>query len=72
MNTINFATGLKITVFHKFHDEVRINRTHVWRCNGKCKDQAPYYGYVRRAMNRPPQKSDSWFARHEKECGGKF
>jgi hypothetical protein len=39
-------------------------RKHVWKCDGKCKDKPPFFGYVRRAMNRPPQPADNWFNRH--------
>lgn len=47
-------------------------RTHVWKCNGPCKDRPPYFGLVKRSMNRPPGKSDSWWTRHEAECGGTY
>lgn len=72
MREINRVTGLNLTVYHSFHDEVELHRKHVWRCTGKCKDKPPYFGYVRRAMNREPQKADHWFAGHQKSCGGTF
>lgn len=72
MNQINQLTGLKITVYHSFHDEVDIYRTHVWKCNGPCQSWPPYYGIVKRSMNRPPQKADHWFQEHQAECGGTF
>ena len=72
MHNINHITGLKITVFHSFHDEVNFYRKHVWRCNGRCKEDKPFYGYVRRAVNRPPQKADPWFRDHQRKCGGEF
>ncbi|ORY13517.1 SprT-like family-domain-containing protein [Clohesyomyces aquaticus] len=59
-----------ITIYHTFHDEVDHYRTHVWKCSGPCKEKAPYYGLVKRSMNRAPGKSDTWWARHEAECGG--
>lgn len=47
-------------------------RTHVWQCSGQCKDQPPYFGLVKRSMNRPPGKYDTWWAKHEAECGGTY
>lgn len=47
-------------------------KQHVWRCNGRCRERAPYYGYVKRSMNRKPQKADFWFADHQRTCGGQF
>lgn len=29
-------------------------------------------GIVKRSMNRPPQKADWWFEKHQKECGGTY
>lgn len=72
MNEINKLTGLHITIYHSFHDEVELYKKYVWRCNGKCRNWAPHYGYVRRQMNRPPQKADSWWNDHLKKCGGTF
>ena len=61
MERINSITGLNITIFHSFNDEVNACRKHVWRCDGPCRMQPPFYGYVRRAMNRKPQPADRWF-----------
>jgi predicted SprT family Zn-dependent metalloprotease len=72
MFEINKQTGLNITVYHSFHDEVDYYRKHIWRCDGCCQHEHPYYGYVRRAMNRPPGKSDPWWDRHQEKCGGTF
>ena len=72
MNEINSKTEFNITIFHKFYDEVDFHRNHIWRCNGKCKDFQPYFGYVKRAMNRAPSKSDNWWGAHQKNCGGDF
>lgn len=72
MNEINNLTGLHISVYHSFHDEVNFYKKYVWRCNGKCREWGPHYGYVRRQMNRPPQKADSWWSDHQKKCGGTF
>ncbi|ORZ41261.1 SprT-like family-domain-containing protein [Catenaria anguillulae PL171] len=73
MHKLNKAEdGAKITVFHSFKDEVNEQRKHVWQCNGPCKDLPPFYGLVKRAMNRPPQKADWWFEKHARECGGTY
>ncbi|KAI9774312.1 MAG: hypothetical protein M1840_004206 [Geoglossum simile] len=69
-NAINAHAKTNITTHHAFHAEVDAYRTHVWQCSGPCRQKPPYFGLVKRAMNRPPGKSDSWFARHEEECGG--
>ena len=61
-----------ITIFHTFHDEVDSYRTHVWKCSGPCQHQAPFFGLVKRSMNRAPSKSDSWWSKHEAECGGTY
>lgn len=71
-DAINNHGSYQITIFHTFHDEVDSFRTHVWQCNGSCKSQPPYFGLVKRSMNRPPGKSDNWFTRHEAECGGTY
>lgn len=72
MKNINNITKLNITIFHNFRDEVNLHRKHVWRCNGFCKTQPPFYGYVKRAMNRRPQPADPWFKEHQRVCGGEF
>ncbi|XP_044152369.1 DNA-dependent metalloprotease SPRTN [Bufo gargarizans] len=72
MNRINGLTGSKISVFHSFHDEVEEYRKHWWRCNGPCQNRPPYYGYVKRAMNRAPSRLDPWWAEHQRSCGGTF
>ncbi|KAL4473968.1 hypothetical protein ABPG72_000330 [Tetrahymena utriculariae] len=72
MSFINSVSGLNITVYHSFIDEVESFRVHVWKCNGPCQNQSPYFGICKRQMNRPPQKSDFWFESHQKNCGGQF
>ncbi|XP_018495307.1 sprT-like domain-containing protein Spartan [Galendromus occidentalis] len=72
MYRINGEAGTKITVYHSFHDEVRHFKVHHWRCTGPCKDRGPYYGWVKRSMNRAPSKNDFWWAEHQKLCGGEF
>jgi hypothetical protein len=64
--------GYNVTVYHTFHDEVDAYRTHVWKCDGPCQHQPPFFGLVKRSMNRPPSKSDPWWTKHQEECGGTY
>ena len=70
--TVNEASGARVTVYHTFHEEVWEARKHVWRCDGPCQGSPPYFGMVRRAMNRPPQPADNWWKQHQQSCGGTF
>ncbi|XP_026560971.1 sprT-like domain-containing protein Spartan isoform X1 [Pseudonaja textilis] len=72
MHRINRLTGANITIYHEFHDEVDFYRQHWWRCNGPCRNRKPYYGYVKRVMNRAPSANDYWWAEHQKSCGGTY
>lgn len=72
MERINRTAGTNITVYHTFHDEVNLYKTHVWRCNGICKERQPFFGYVRRTCNRAPNHTDFWWAQHKETCGGYF
>lgn len=72
MNRINQASGTNITIYHSFHDEVDVYRQHWWRCNGPCQNCKPFFGYVKRVMNRPPSARDPWWAEHERTCGGTY
>jgi hypothetical protein len=74
INTFSKGLALNhdITIYHEFDAEVDSFRTHIWQCNGPCRDKAPFFGLVKRAMNRPPGKNDSWFHKHTAECGGTF
>ncbi|XP_072912694.1 DNA-dependent metalloprotease SPRTN [Hemitrygon akajei] len=72
MNRINKMSGTKITIYHNFHDEIDVYRQHWWRCDGPCQNRRPYYGYVKRAMNRAPSARDPWWAEHQLTCGGTF
>ncbi|KAJ1969837.1 hypothetical protein IWQ62_000361 [Dispira parvispora] len=72
MKRINDIHGSRITIYHSFHDEVDYYRTHIWRCGGPCQNRPPYFGIVKRSMNRPPQSADSWYAEHQRTCGGTF
>ncbi|CAK4030392.1 hypothetical protein AC578_7645 [Lecanosticta acicola] len=71
-DAINDHGGYTITVYHTFHDEVDSYRTHIWQCDGPCKERPPFFGLVKRSMNRAPGKSDFWWKQHEEECGGKY
>ncbi|CAH8455205.1 unnamed protein product [Schistosoma turkestanicum] len=72
MRRINSLAGVNITVYHSFHDEVDTYRTHWWRCTGPCRDRPPYFGYVKRSMNRVPGPKDTWWSQHQATCIGKF
>jgi hypothetical protein len=67
MRRINSKERSNITVFHSFRDEVDVHRKHVWKCTGLCKFHSPYFGIVKRAMNRPPQPADRWWKDHERK-----
>lgn len=67
-----FILGTSITVYHDFHDEVRLYQQHWWRCNGPCQNRKPYFGMVRRATNRAPGPNDRWWGEHSRNCGGTF
>ena len=72
MFRINKATGTKISVYHSFHDEVDNYRTHWWQCDGPCRSQKPFYGIVKRSMNRAPGPNDNWWSQHQNTCGGTY
>ena len=72
MNTINAAAKANITIYHSFHEEVNYYKKHVWRCTGMCQEKPPFYGWVRRSINRAPQLADYWFKAHLEFCGGTF
>lgn len=72
MTGINKVAGTNITVYHNFHDEVELYRTHVWRCNGICQHRKPFYGWIKRTSNRAPGPNDFWWAKHQETCGGTF
>ena len=59
-------------VFHSFHDEVDVYRQHIWQCNGPCRSRRPYFGLVKRSMNRAPGPNDNWWAHHQQTCGGTY
>uniref|UniRef100_A0A183D2L6 Protein with SprT-like domain at the N terminus n=1 Tax=Gongylonema pulchrum TaxID=637853 RepID=A0A183D2L6_9BILA len=72
MRRINAKAGTNITVRHNFVDEVKYYQRHWWRCNGICRSSPPFYGWVKRSMNRAPSGNDFWFEDHQKTCGGTF
>ncbi|NXV08823.1 SPRTN protein, partial [Cettia cetti] len=72
MRRINLLTGANVTIYHNFYDEINLYRQHWWRCNGPCQNRAPYYGYVKRSMNRAPSAHDFWWDEHQRTCGGTF
>lgn len=63
---------LYVQVYHAFHDEVDTYRTHWWRCTGPCRNRPPYFGYVKRSMNRVPGPKDTWWGQHQATCIGKL
>uniref|UniRef100_A0A182VX48 Protein with SprT-like domain at the N terminus n=1 Tax=Anopheles minimus TaxID=112268 RepID=A0A182VX48_9DIPT len=72
MNGINKIAGTNITVYHSFHDEVDLYKTHWWKCNGPCQNKHPFYGLVKRTTNRKPGTYDFWWQEHQQTCGGQF
>uniref|UniRef100_A0A1Q3F249 Protein with SprT-like domain at the N terminus n=1 Tax=Culex tarsalis TaxID=7177 RepID=A0A1Q3F249_CULTA len=72
MNGINKIAGTNISVYHSFHDEVNLYKTHWWKCNGVCRNRPPHYGTVKRSSNRKPGPYDFWWAQHQQDCGGEF
>ncbi|XP_045137375.1 DNA-dependent metalloprotease SPRTN-like isoform X2 [Portunus trituberculatus] len=61
-----------LLVYHSFHDEVDVYRQHIWQCNGPCRTRRPYFGLVKRSMNRAPGPNDNWWAHHQQTCGGTY
>ncbi|KAB0792376.1 hypothetical protein PPYR_14335 [Photinus pyralis] len=72
MHRINTEAGTNITVYHSFHDEVNLYKQHWWKCTGPCQYRKPYFGMVRRAMNRAPGPNDNWWDEHKSSCNGTF
>lgn len=71
-DAINSHGDYEVTVYHTFHDEVDSYRKHIWKCDGRCTAIPPFFGLVKRSMNRAPGKSDLWWQKHQDECGGTF
>ncbi|KAK1442526.1 hypothetical protein BgAZ_300440 [Babesia gibsoni] len=72
MNRVNEITGLNVTVYHNFRDELEYYRRHVWQCTGPCRLLPPYFGFIRRARNMAPGPRDRWWSAHLHFCGGTF
>ncbi|KAJ3028359.1 hypothetical protein HDV00_010459 [Rhizophlyctis rosea] len=72
MKEINRRAATNITVYHNFRDEVNHYRVHVWKCDGLCQHRPPFFGTVRRSMNRAPQPADRWWNDHQQSCGGSY
>jgi len=72
MNEINQKSEYSITIYHHFNEEVDYHRKHIWKCDGICQTKPPYYGFVKRAMNRVPGPGDRWWNEHKIKCGGNF
>ncbi|XP_039434404.1 DNA-dependent metalloprotease SPRTN [Culex pipiens pallens] len=72
MNGINKIAGTNISVYHSFHDEVNLYKTHWWKCNGVCRNRPPHFGTVKRSSNRKPGPYDRWWTQHQQDCGGEF
>lgn len=72
MYRINMLAGTEISIYHNFHDEVKFYQKHWWKCNGPCQYNGPFYGYVKRSMNRAPGPNDKWWANHKAVCNGIF
>lgn len=72
MYRINVKAGTKISIYHNFHEEVKLYQQHWWKCNGPCQKNKPFYGYVKRSMNRAPGPNDKWWANHQAICSGVF
>lgn len=72
MHRINREAGTNITIYHNFHDEVKLYRQHWWKCNGPCQHKPPFFGMVRRSMNRAPGPTDFWWHEHKQNCNGQF
>ncbi|TKR87416.1 hypothetical protein L596_011817 [Steinernema carpocapsae] len=72
MHRINGETGTAISIYHSFHAEVAVYKQHWWRCDGPCRNDRPFHGWVKRAMNRAPGPSDRWWKDHKSKCSGTF
>ncbi|UJR24717.1 hypothetical protein I4U23_006091 [Adineta vaga] len=72
MIRINQSSGMNITIYHQFLDKIDSIRQHWWRCTGICQNWKPFFGYVKRSLNRIPSKKDYWFVEHQRCCNGQF
>jgi len=49
-----------------------VYKQHWWKCNGPCQHRPPFFGIVKRAMNRAPSPKDYWWEKHQRMCGGTY
>eukprot|EP01084_Bolivina_argentea_P190511 327359_1 len=69
MNVINYLcinknNNLNISVRHGYTNEIEMNKSHKWKCNGICSR------IIYRPICRPPGKHEIWWNKHQIECGG--
>lgn len=62
---ISKLSGVAITVFHNFTDEVEAHLRHWWTCSSCGR-------VIKRAMNRAPAPADLWWPEHARACNGHF
>lgn len=51
---------------------MNLYKQHWWKCTGLCKDRPPFFGMVKRSMNRAPGPTDTWWSQHKATCNGSF
>lgn len=51
---------------------MKLYQNHWWKCNGPCQHRPPFFGTVRRSMNRAPGRLDFWWNEHQRNCNGQF
>uniref|UniRef100_A0A8C8GSL5 SprT-like domain-containing protein n=1 Tax=Oncorhynchus tshawytscha TaxID=74940 RepID=A0A8C8GSL5_ONCTS len=61
MERINQAAGTEIAVSYW-----------ISTCDGPCQTCKPYFGYVKRVMNRAPSAQDTLWGDHLRSCGGTY
>lgn len=72
VKSLHYSPLFIVQVYHSFHDEVDQYRQHIWQCDGPCRHRRPYFGLVKRSMNRAPGPRDPWWGRHQQSCGGSY
>lgn len=66
MKEINERAGTNITIEHHFNQNAEI---YFYRCNGRCRDEPPRFGWVKTQDQRAP--NPRWGG-HRKKCDGNF
>ena len=51
MKNINEITGLNVTIYHEFNNEVDYLKKHVWKCDGTCEK------IIKKVYNQSPKKN---------------